>query len=334
MINIIMSGLRSCNGRCAYCAIKNFVHNNDFEFQYDWDKLKETLDNYIGEDNKYWIWGADPVVSFNSLKKTVSFLREYNPNCIIYTSTNGSTLTDEVIEYLNNNDIHLQLSHDGIAEELKLPFDPILKYNIQNINHLYINCVINYYNYNIPKNIEYFEKNTKDIYISFSLPQFGINYSNKLNTTGFFNGEYREDLINKPFGDMDIHGEAVEPLIGYCAALLYNNKTRYILNVPIDKYFIDYRKGVPLNDVSCLSAWRGLNKGNNIDTLGNYTQCNLLDSLHEKKEMRRNELCDKCKYRYSALCGTCFLQEPVTYCNFRYRLNMMFESLTNNKENI
>ena len=123
-----MAGLRSCNGKCPYCACSKIVHNNDSEFQYNWDKVRSELKNK--DCSEIMIWGADPIVSWNSFCKTVDFVESLGKNTQIYASTNGSTLTEDVIDYLNKHNIKVQLSHDGVAEHYKLDFDPLDRYDI------------------------------------------------------------------------------------------------------------------------------------------------------------------------------------------------------------
>lgn len=292
-----MAGLRSCNGKCPYCACGKIVHNNDSEFVYNWDKVRSELkDKDISE---IMIWGADPIVSWNSFKKTVDFVESLGKNIQIYASTNGSTLTNDVIDYLNEHNIKVQLSHDGVAEHYKLDFDPLDRYDITRLNSVVINCVIHNNNCDIMKNIDYFSKKVPTIKVAFSLPQ-----------------------ISKE-NDFTIHKENADKLIGQCTALLLSDNPMYRLNVPTgDDYKIDYRTKMPT--VGCLMS-EGVS--NHIDTLGNWCQCNLVDSLNPKLEFRRNEICNNCEFRYSTLCGVCGLLEPPTECYFLYRLNQLLSSL-------
>lgn len=299
MINLIMSGLRSCNGKCPYCACYRLVHgNNDGEFQYDWSKVRKELENR--DLSEVMIWGADAVVSWNSFKKTVDFVESLGKSTQIYASTNGSTLTDNVIDYLNEHSIKVQLSHDGVAEHYKLDFDPLDRYDITKLNSVVINCVIHNNNCDIMKNVEYFSKKVPTIKVAFSLPQ-----------------------ISKE-NDFTIHKENADKLIGQCTALLLSDNPMYRLNVPTgDDYKIDYREEMPTD--GCLMS-EGIS--NHIDTLGNWCQCNLVDSLNPKLEFRRNEICNKCKYRYSTLCGVCGLLEPPDSCYFMYKLNELLSHYT------
>ena len=298
MINLIMSGLRSCNGKCPYCACGKIVHNNDSEFVYDWDKVRSELKNK--DCSEIMIWGADPIVSWNSFRKTVDFVESLGKNTQIYASTNGSTLTDNVIDYLNKHNIKVQLSHDGVAEHYKLDFDPLDRYDILKLNDVVINCVIHNNNCDIMKNVEYFSKKVPSIKVAFSLPQ-----------------------ISKE-NDFTIHKENADKLIGQCTALLLSDNPMYRLNVPTgDDYKSDYRKEMPTD--GCLMS-EGIS--NHIDTLGNWCQCNLVDSLNPKLEFRRNEICNKCKYRYSTLCGVCGLLEPPEECYFMFKLNELLSHYT------
>lgn len=296
MVNLVMAGLRSCNGKCPYCACSKIVHNNDSEFVYNWDKVRSELENK--DCSEIMIWGADPIVSWNSFKKTVNFVESLRKNTQIYASSNGSNLTNDVIDYLNEHNIKVQLSHDGVAEHYKLAFNPLDRYDITRLNSVVINCVIHNNNCDIMKNIEYFSKKVPTIKVAFSLPQ-----------------------ISKE-NDFTIHKENADKLIGQCAALLLSDNPMYRLNVPTgDDYKVDYRTEMPTD--GCLMS-EGIS--NHIDTLGNWCQCNLVDSLNKPLKFRRNEICNKCKYRYSTLCGVCGLLEPPDTCYFLYKLNQLLEA--------
>ena len=300
MLDLVMCGLRSCAGHCPYCACYRLVHgNNDSEFQYDWGKVREQLkDKDLSE---IMIWGADPVGSWGSFKKTVAFIESLGKNTQIYASTNGKTLTDDVIDYLNEHNIKVQLSHDGVAEHLKLDFDPLDRYDITRLNSVVINCVIHNKNCDIMKNIDYFSKKVPTIKVAFSLPQ-----------------------ISKE-NDFTIHKENADKLIGQCAALLLSDNPMYRLNVPTgDDYKVDYRKEEMPTD-GCLMA-EGIS--NHIDTLGNWVACNLTDSLNKPLEFKRNEICNNCEFRYSTLCGVCGLLEPPDSCYFLFKLNQLLKSLS------
>ena len=238
--------------------------------------------------------------SWGSFKKTVAFIESLGKNTQIYTSTNGKTLTDNVIDYLNEHNIKVQLSHDGVAEHYKLDFDPLDRYDITRLNSVVINCVIHNNNCDIMKNVKYFSKKVPTIKVAFSLPQIS-----------------KENAFT-------IHKENADKLIGQCTALLLSDNPMYRLNVPTgDDYKIDYRKEIPTD--GCLMS-EGIS--NHIDTLGNWCQCNLVDSLNPKLEFKRNEICNKCKYRYSTLCGVCGLLEPPEECYFMYKLNELLSTLS------
>lgn len=344
-IDILMAGTRSCTGTCVYCAsanqkdvyrsniLQDTADNTYKEVQFDFDKLENTLKDYNRFNKadlvKLVIWGADPVSCFYALQDTVDFLEymseKYNKQIRLSTSTNGLPIKeDKTVDYLNAHNIALQLSHDGVAEELRLPIDPLIEYqeNFKRLNYVFINCVAHGYNTDFAANIEYFNKWAvswaKDI--RFSKPMIGANWSNSINKTGFKDGKHYEELKGTIFGDFGIHEEDVDK---YIQAIMHLPKP-YRFNLPIDD--INFFR-TPLNN--CGKYATHIEEiSSHIDTLGNFTVCNLVDSLGilGNPEMKRQfDECDKCIYKNSMVCTGCCINEPESTihekCIFNKRLN-------------
>ena len=344
-IDILMAGTRSCTGSCVYCASANQkdVYRSSIlqqtanktydEVQFDFDKLEETLKNYnrfIKADRvRFIIWGADPLSSFYALQDTVDFLNymadKYNKQIEISTSTNGLPIQDDrVVDYLNDNKIKLQLSHDGVAEELRLPIDPLVEYqeNFARLYFVFINCVAHGYNTDFTANIEYFNKWaikwTRNI--RFSKPMLGANWSNTINKNGFKNGKYYDELKGKPFGDFGIHEEDIDK---YIFDFLHLPKP-YRCNLPVDD--INFFKQ-PLNNCGKY-ATKQADVSSHIDTLGNFTVCNLVDSfgqLGNPTMKQQFDECSTCIWNKSSVCTGCCINEPESTvhdkCIFNRKLN-------------
>ena len=345
-IDLLMAGTRSCTGSCVYCASANQkdVYRSSIlqqtadktydEVQFDFDKLENTLKNYYkfyqSEQVKFIVWGADPVSSFYALQDTVDFLDyikdKYNKKIVISTSTNGMPIKDDaVVDYLNNHNIHIQLSHDGVAEELRLPVDPLKEYqeNFKRLKFVFINCVAHGYNTDFKANIEYFNKYAvewaKDI--RFSKPMIGANWSNTINKNGFKDGKYYDELKGKPFGDFGIHEEDIDR---YIYEFLHLPKP-YRCNLPIgDPKFFQ----IPLTNCGKY-ATKVQNYSSHIDTLGNFTTCNLVDSLGQlgnPNMVEQFEECKNCIWKNSPVCTGCCINEPECKvhkeCIFNKKLNI------------
>ena len=352
-LDIIMAGVRSCTGSCVYCASANqkdmwrgsLVESTSIksseEVQFDFDALEKKMLEHMGQ-NKYWevhIWGADPLSSFYALSDTVDFIEwfaeKHGYDIQIDTSTNGAPLiSDEVTQYLIDHNIYLQLSHDGVAEELRLPYDPLMEYkdNFKRLPYVYLNCVAHYYNCDFQKNIDYFKQFDFLGEKRFSKPMIGANTSNAINTKGFRNGNYYEHLKGTPFGDFGIRNTEDDPH-------LIQEYIRWAFTIlphtPGWRFNIGVHNAIIYNshEPGCGAFAKGIKDYSfHIDTLGNYTTCNLADSMgflgnpNIKPQFKE---CSKCRYKYSQVCSGCALNptEDTIHdkCEFNYALNVALE---------
>ena len=339
-IDLLMANTRSCTGSCVYCSAANQkdAYRNTIldtvaaktydEVLFDFDKLERTLKSYIGnkKEVRYTIWGADPLSCFLALQDTIDFLdwfnNFYNIKHIYCTSTNGLPIADDnIVDYINKNNIKLQLSHDGVAEELRLPIDPLVEFqdNFKRLKYYFINCVAHSYNTDFAANIEYFNKwaipSTKNI--RFSKPMLGANWSNAINRSGFKNGKHYEELKGTVFGDFGIH----------------ENIDEYIhdaMNLPEPYRFnVKYTNLVDMKLNSCGKFATGISKTSpHIDTLGNYTICNLVDSLGQLGNPNMKPQfseCNECRWKDSPICTGCCINptEDTIHekCVFNKKLN-------------
>ncbi len=67
-------------------------------------------------------YGGEPLLSFNLIKKTVPFLdkinREFKKRANYSITTNGSLVTEEIIQFFNKHKFSVELSFDGLAQEV------------------------------------------------------------------------------------------------------------------------------------------------------------------------------------------------------------------------
>lgn len=350
VIDIIMAGVRSCTGNCVYCSAANnsdvifrnqFLNEVDYktskEFKIDFRKLENALVNHpnFRKDNlNIVIWGADPLSAFTPFKITVIFLemlrKKYNLKFTMMTSTNGMPLGNkDIIDFCVKHNIIVQLSHDGVAECLRLPIDPLVEYrdNISKLKEVRVNCVAHYYNCDFKKNIEYFDKyRTPNMRIRFSKPMLGANYSKTINRLGFRNGEYFEELRGKPFGDFGIRNTEEEPHL----------VEDYVLNLfTLPKGYSKSGMNEPQFS-SKISGCGAFSTGqrdwsNHIDTLGNCTICNLIDSLGKVENPEcfdQFDECKTCRFKHSSLCRGCCINPPEgtihSKCELLYEINTAY----------
>lgn len=123
-INIlkIQLGL-SCNYSCEYCS-QRFVPNIEHANTKYLNLFLKNLDNWmIKPPKKIEFWGGEPFVYWKIMKPLAESLREKYPEVRFSVITNGSMLTDEIIDWLYDMGFSLAISHDGPGQNVRGP-DP------------------------------------------------------------------------------------------------------------------------------------------------------------------------------------------------------------------
>jgi sulfatase maturation enzyme AslB (radical SAM superfamily) len=109
-----------CNFNCAYCFQK---------------KEKKTMDNttiktavdffypFLKSDDKIYIsfYGGEPLLAYDKIKYAVMLVQEKNKTgnkkFEFSLTTNGSLITDEMLEFFDRSQFGLMLSFDGLAQD-------------------------------------------------------------------------------------------------------------------------------------------------------------------------------------------------------------------------
>lgn len=100
-----------CNFKCLYCIQEN---NKKVQFPI---KINEKLIEFLKEKSTkdftqdIVFYGGEPLIYFEQIKEIVNQTKEFNLRYQILT--NGSLITDEIIEFCNKNNIQVMLSWDG-----------------------------------------------------------------------------------------------------------------------------------------------------------------------------------------------------------------------------
>jgi uncharacterized protein len=118
----IQMGL-SCNYSCEYCS-QRFVPNIDHANTKYMNKFIESLDSWLfNAPEKIEFWGGEPFVYWKTLKPLAELLREKYPLTRFSVITNGSLITEEIIDWLYNTGFTVAVSHDGPGQNVRGP-DP------------------------------------------------------------------------------------------------------------------------------------------------------------------------------------------------------------------
>lgn len=416
--SLISFGTESCNGSCSYCsAASSMSYNmginlskdleaecrrvnakNAQESKFDFPAVEKTMDEYFGyTKDKHEamkgtllhvdLWGADGLCNFDSLVEEIYFLEDYckerewklDP----HTSTNGlACVVKEWTDFLHEHHIHLQLSHDGLAQWVRTktldPMDlPEVRALIRDGTIDWINCTLNFWNWSIFDNIDYYNSKLKEIFpevwsktevASKEIDRIYRSLFIKLNhiydstydiKAKNLNGKYRtryyDNLKGAELGNLafqnrpDLADKYDMPELGHVLDNYINQWYRVwemFKNMgPNDYSLLPYKSYLwgqlhrfkmlkSLDDTkagACYAFQRGLrNKTFVIDTLGKYSQCNLIDSAHKvlNPTAEKPKYCEGCRYYLSTECNHCGSVKFADKCEYLYRWNAMLESIT------
>ncbi|MCP4153093.1 MAG: radical SAM protein, partial [bacterium] len=111
----------ACNFNCAYCmqkkeqkTINNRVIEETVDFFYPYFQEKETI--------RVGFYGGEPLLAYRQIKYAVSRIqalnRQENKKIIFSLTTNGTLLTEEMLDYFEEKRFALTLSFDGLAQEI------------------------------------------------------------------------------------------------------------------------------------------------------------------------------------------------------------------------
>lgn len=119
----IQLGLK-CNYSCSYC-----MQAVDREFDVrmttgDVDVFLNRLDEWCDGVKEIEFWGGEPLVYWKKLVPLAEGLRKKYPNVSFKIITNGSLLTEDKVDWLDNLGFGVSISHDGPGQHFRGP-DPL-----------------------------------------------------------------------------------------------------------------------------------------------------------------------------------------------------------------
>ncbi len=122
----IQLGLK-CNYACTGCVQAHQPHDLQGSID-DAERFVETIREWFdggpkgdGTGVKIEAWGGEPLVYWKVLRLVFGRLRGNYPHAQFSLITNGSLLTDEIIDWLDVNRFYVSVSHDGPAYEKQRP---------------------------------------------------------------------------------------------------------------------------------------------------------------------------------------------------------------------
>jgi uncharacterized protein len=126
MKQLILQVTQQCNLRCGYCAYsgiydKNRTHSNK---RMAFDTAQKAIDFFLERNTELSdvvisFYGGEPLLEFELIKQCVEYAKSQVEGKRIRFSmtTNGTLLTNRVIEFLVKNEFSLAISLDGSKQE-------------------------------------------------------------------------------------------------------------------------------------------------------------------------------------------------------------------------
>ena len=352
-LSIVMYGVHKCSGSCVYCSAatpqgyKDNHKKNNFKIEpekidervIDFFKKSQGIDITKNHNFKLQIdiWGSNPLSNFKEFKQTVEYCKTLNRffcQVILCTSGNGLELaSDEVVDYIIKNDIHYQLSHDGLGQWQRTgDIDPLYwgltKENFLKILRLglvrNINCTLSERNWSFYENYHYWEKyfEENDIkvkpIVKLNKVAAGTKPVNKV-WTGKDNPQIKHGEI---IGNQQIT-ENADKYFAEWKKMYFDQSVPAIyksyFNTQLDGF--KHLNGNMKNNQSCWKFQHGYQDWNfAIDTLGYYCECNLVDHDNHCNGRGKDmpEECSHCKYNDTTECLCCDTEDyERPKCTFR-----------------
>lgn len=111
----------SCNYSCEYCS-QRFVPNIEHSNTKLLNKFLSSLDNWLQyAPSEIEFWGGEPFVYWKNFKPLAEALRDRFPRTKFLVITNGSLLTEEIIDWLDILNFTVGVSHDGPGQNVRGP---------------------------------------------------------------------------------------------------------------------------------------------------------------------------------------------------------------------
>lgn len=275
----------ACNQDCSYCYQKKEPIISQFN---------ESIIDVINKHDRLYLFGGEPFLYLKTIKEIISHIG--NKVNFINITTNGTLLTKDIVDWVNDNNIHISLSHDGYNHSMTRGYEDILKKNPKlylEIKKRGIIGVCTQYNYNYYNLWDYID-------------DFNLRYNtNESSTIQYFkncNGLHNNYSL--------YHNKNWEAVLDYAINRLVkalrdgNTYTHEYKHFRRRLHAFLYDSGD--SESRCSS---NPDKYTHIDLSGNIYSCH----NYKKNILHINATCHKCKF-YSMCGGGCGLADENKYC--------------------
>ena len=237
-----------CNLRCKYCFIEGGQTANYHRQSMSIDTAKAAIDKYFQIIEKHSsqkspsivFYGGEPLLNWNVIKSALSDIRAHEVTSGINVDkviiTNGTILTDEIIEYIKEFNILISVSLDGIqnvndanrvdyqGEGSFLRAVSTIKRLIENGIMPAVSCVM------AEEGIPHVDESIHFLIEELGITGLGFNHVSIIPGFNFYNPVYEEQ-----FADAILH---VQDIIQQKYPFVYERRMGHKVNTFIDKLFI------------------------------------------------------------------------------------------------
>ena len=296
----------ACNANCKYCS----QHKTNFELQESniSDKLRSYLEDITkyrdNTDNKLNIifWGGEPLLYMDTIKEVISILKDSVNYGLV---SNGLLISEDIVEFLNSNNISYTLSNDGPntihTRGFNVLDNPEKVELFKKIDHFAIELVLTAYSYNLNEIEKYYNV------------LFGYAPNLEVDTLYCFNNT-SSDLYTFTNEQYNVFSSVCKDVFDRVYNELINNNTLghnyYIMKKWIDNIINKEQNNIePLCDV--------LHKRLDIDMQGNILTCHnynvvigttddFLSDINCKQDKIIHYVDEECrKCSYNSICLHC-----------------------------
>lgn len=299
-----------CNLACKYCP-QTLYNKTDPKFTED---MKKYLQNLDSDTHEVAITGGEPLLCWDKVKEIFSYI----PNDINKTIiTNGTLLTQDIVDYVNMHNIKIQLSYNGKTTEFLCGIDVLqdttLLNLIQQINNLKISLLVTKYNNDVWEN--YFD----------TIAKLGKNVMYSINLVG--DNQDLQDMINTFDYNLAVKTQTE-----------FNNSNFYIPDPSQYKSNMNnQQKRSKLNFTVLLNGdIYNLATNTQFGTVFDGTYDNFIDAFLQSdyfKKCAECEYCERCQNGCNYISNhTCrYYQTLIKFNNIFLKDRMKFKAYVNNK---
>lgn len=328
----------SCNMGCTYCS-QRFVPGGDYANVKRVELFLNSLDNNLSaySPNQFAFWGGEPFVYWKMLKPLAEGIRRRYPVAKFNTTTNGTLLTKDIIDWIYSIGMHITLSHDGPSQHYR-GYDilntsehrEIIKYLFKKLapeKRVSVYSVLHSQNYDIGRLQDWFQKECGDVFgDNFELNSTYLRvYSDESESLSHMTPEKHKEARTTTFNQI-ISGEVERyknkhSLISEWLETFHNQRPAEILGqaCSVDKrevLIVDLFGNVITCQNVTIDAFSGNGESHKIGHISKLNQVKLNTSTH----WSAREECYKCPVLQTCRGSCMYLQDNYfkATCNLAY----------------